>query len=267
MSDWRSWLKHWKPVMLEQSHHEYEFARRVLTNVAGLAPSEVTPQREFTDEMGSARRMDFAIERDCCRIAIEVDGFDKTGEGRGMNSDEHADYTMRERSLVALGWTVLRFANREMYEDSGKLALQIRARLQDAERESAARSNQGSESPAPHQEITVGAAAPSSAADPPSGEASKWRAGAAIAASVLIVACVILVTVIIMSSGDNGSTGVDPVSVDDCPASHPIKGNVSQSGEQIYHRPGDDFYARTNPERCFNSASAAESAGFRPARR
>ncbi len=50
-----------------------------------------------------------------------------------------------------------------------------------------------------------------------------------------------------------------------------IKGNVSASGERIYHRPSDDYYMETvvNPfrgERWFCSEADARRAGWRPAR-
>ena len=50
-----------------------------------------------------------------------------------------------------------------------------------------------------------------------------------------------------------------------------IKGNVSASGERIYHRPSDDYYMKTlvNPfrgERWFCSEADARRAGWRPAR-
>jgi hypothetical protein len=53
----------------------------------------------------------------------------------------------------------------------------------------------------------------------------------------------------------------------DCPATHPIKGNDSSSGELIYHRPGQQAYDRTQPEECFATAAAAEAAGYRAAQR
>lgn len=53
----------------------------------------------------------------------------------------------------------------------------------------------------------------------------------------------------------------------DCPASHPIKGNHSSSGELIYHPPGGQFYARTRPEDCFATPADASRAGYRPSQR
>jgi hypothetical protein len=52
-----------------------------------------------------------------------------------------------------------------------------------------------------------------------------------------------------------------------CPAGAPVKGNLSTSGERIYHVPGGQFYARTNPEACFATEEAAAAAGFRRSQR
>ena len=49
-----------------------------------------------------------------------------------------------------------------------------------------------------------------------------------------------------------------------CPAGRPVKGNLPSA---IYHRPGDESYDATRPERCFADAREAEAAGFRPAER
>jgi endonuclease YncB( thermonuclease family) len=51
-----------------------------------------------------------------------------------------------------------------------------------------------------------------------------------------------------------------------------IKGNISAKGERIYHRPGQEHYARTQintatGERWFCSRAEAEAAGWRAARR
>jgi len=57
----------------------------------------------------------------------------------------------------------------------------------------------------------------------------------------------------------------------DCPADHPVKGNIvdrgANKGEKIYHLPGDNGYAQTKPERCFVDAAEAEAAGFRPVKK
>jgi hypothetical protein len=52
-----------------------------------------------------------------------------------------------------------------------------------------------------------------------------------------------------------------------CPATHPVKGNLSYSGERIYHLPNQEYYDKTKPEVCFTTAGEAEQAGFRPSSR
>jgi hypothetical protein len=51
-----------------------------------------------------------------------------------------------------------------------------------------------------------------------------------------------------------------------CPASHPIKGNINRNGELIFHTPGSNNYERTNAEACFANEEDAEAAGFRKSR-
>ncbi len=289
-SSWKEFLSTWKSVMLAESHHEYEFARRVLRNVPGLAPREVTPQMEFVDQEGRSRRMDFAIVHENLRLAIEVDGWDKTGEGRGMNSAEHADYTARERALVNSGWKVLRFANREIYEDPGALTLQIRDAL----------------SPTPSAVPTPRPLEPAN--DPnrrefyPPADASDSRLSTpqdqghgsireersittrlVIAALLVAGAAIYLLSTYVFASRPATSTttsasttaapaapgpdGVAPINIDDCPSDHPVKGNISEDGERIFHLPSGEFYDVTNPEICFANAAEATAAGYRRSRR
>lgn len=49
-----------------------------------------------------------------------------------------------------------------------------------------------------------------------------------------------------------------------CPSSAPIKGNRGDE-EWIYHMPGQQYYAVTNPEECFSTEDAAQRAGYRRA--
>ena len=68
------------------------------------------------------------------------------------------------------------------------------------------------------------------------------------------------------STGDRH--GVPPEDAWTCPASHPIKGNLTtRTGECIYHVPGGDFYHKTKPELCFSSEEEAREAGCRRSRR
>lgn len=46
-----------------------------------------------------------------------------------------------------------------------------------------------------------------------------------------------------------------------------IKGNISSTGEKIYHVPGGAFYDRTDAEELFNTIEEAENAGYRKSKR
>ena len=49
-----------------------------------------------------------------------------------------------------------------------------------------------------------------------------------------------------------------------CPTSHPVKAKLAS---KIFHLPGMANYERTNPDRCYVDAGAAERDGLRPAKR
>ena len=46
-----------------------------------------------------------------------------------------------------------------------------------------------------------------------------------------------------------------------------IKGNISSSGEKIYHVPGGHFYDVTKPEQIFCSKAQAQAVGYRASKR
>ncbi|WP_034344290.1 hypothetical protein [Deinococcus misasensis] len=72
---------------------------------------------------------------------------------------------------------------------------------------------------------------------------------------------------ILLAAGMAGAQGVPPASKTTCPVTHPIKGNLSRSGEKIYHLPTGAYYKRTHPEVCFRTPTEAQKAGFRASKR
>jgi len=117
--DWADWAKKYGPVVQAQraigSHisYEWEFAKAVLRNVSGLPASRVTPQQEFVGENGQILHMDFGIEVNGHKIAVEVEGFDKTGSGMGKTMSEHNNWAARQRALEKLGWKVIAITNKD----------------------------------------------------------------------------------------------------------------------------------------------------------
>jgi len=60
-----------------------------------------------------------------------------------------------------------------------------------------------------------------------------------------------------------------PISRDNCPSSHPIKGNqtTQYTTDWIFHVPGGQYYAVTDPEECFANEAAAVAWGYRKSMR
>jgi hypothetical protein len=108
------------------SAFESMFAKAVLPLVPEIRLEAITVQYPFLDSDGKQRYCDFVIEEDdVVRIAIEIDGFDKTGAGQGMSHDEFVDWQRRQASLASQGWFVLRFANRDVRDEPERCAAQI----------------------------------------------------------------------------------------------------------------------------------------------
>lgn len=69
--------------------------------------------------------------------------------------------------------------------------------------------------------------------------------------------------VVIAPAESSWPHGTAPIGRNDCPESHPLKGNVADDGEMIYHAPGQRYYDATRPETCFADAGDATGDGFR----
>lgn len=75
-----------------------------------------------------------------------------------------------------------------------------------------------------------------------------------------------LVVALVLLALADGRPGVIPDTPWSCPASHPIKSYVMQSGRRVYHMPGSIWYEEASPERCYATEEEALTDGSRPAR-
>jgi hypothetical protein len=64
-------------------------------------------------------------------------------------------------------------------------------------------------------------------------------------------------------AGQKQAGWVEPVD-GACPATHPVKAKLSSG---IFHVPGAQMYERTNADRCYADAEAAEADGLRASKR
>ena len=109
---------------------ERRFAEDVLGRVPGLNLEDVLCQVAFRDAQGKRRRIDFMIKQgEHVSIAIEVDGWDKTGRGSGPTKREWISDRARKLSIIAHGYELLEFPNALVRTMAGECARLIELKL------------------------------------------------------------------------------------------------------------------------------------------
>ena len=124
-ADWNEWKKLYKDT-IRHTQFEWDFAIDVIPEVVGLKPSQVIPQHPFTGRDGREYHMDFAIITEKVKIAIELEGYDKTNSGAGKSKKEHDEFNLRIQHLTRLGWKILTITNAQFKRDPMGYANQIR---------------------------------------------------------------------------------------------------------------------------------------------
>jgi hypothetical protein len=99
---------------------ERNFAKMVLVHVDGLDPDSVTYQHLIPGPEGDQFRANFAITEPGVQIAIEVDGWDKTGSGTRAIWAQHLKANRRDALLARRGWSVIRFANSQLRREEDR---------------------------------------------------------------------------------------------------------------------------------------------------
>jgi len=232
------------------SPYEVEFVQRVLRQVPGLRASDVQPQRKAISRSGRTYFIDFVIEPHGGRqVAVEIDGYRKTLE---KSEDTIRRETESKRAdLVATGWKVINFSDTQVMSRTAECIDQLRAELSDAV--------------SPRPDLPVAAPHPGAGSGqlPPAVQMSTTRPRRTGLLTLLVVAVLIAGSLLVWKLTSAGTAGLSPLPDGVCPTEAPIKGNVSQSGERIFHEPGWRYYESTNAEECFKTPSDAESAGYR----
>lgn len=249
---WDAWAQFAHEVeRCGESQYEVLFVKQVLRHVRDLKPSDVLIQQTARGKTGQTYRIDFVLQGSNGRkVAIEIDGRDKA-PGQRTTEEVQRRVDRRRADLRAAGWRILNLSNERVANRSPECVVEIESELRDL-------ATPGWTEPQPQPTITrpVHFAPPSL---PPNqkqeGNARKWILG------VSLVGVLAAVTWFALPVGQ-GAASAEP-NGPSCPSSHPIKGNVSRSGDRIFHRPGWQYYKATWPEDCFESESAAEDAGYR----
>ncbi len=265
MAGWTTWLQAHREELERASPYQWLFARTVLALTPGLSPVWVSTEHPFIDAHGGARRMDFAVQRpDGLRLAIEVDGYDKTGTGSGMSPGQFQDFLLRQNSLTNQGWQLLRFANTQVRDDPAGCRAQLAEALRAHNRRPAQAAPEPLEPPEPPD--LSGREAPRR---PGQASTSKSTRTALVMAAIVVAVAAVIGVAVAGSGSDSSSASSVAVAPDGqgrCPSSHPVKANERLRGGQvtrIAHVPGQRFYDRTRAERCYRTLQDAESAGYR----
>lgn len=107
----KQWLARNAGKLDKRTPWELRFVEEVMAKVPGLDFTYVQAQTPFREPSGKNRRIDFTIrESEHVRVAIEVDGYDKRGDGP-MDPEDFRDWSLKEQALAAAGWRVFRVAN------------------------------------------------------------------------------------------------------------------------------------------------------------
>lgn len=254
--DWDQWSPLEHRVEIEgDSEYEGQFVRSVLREIPRLSPSDVTIQQRVEGRSGRSYRVDFLItspETDE-RIVVEVDGHDKA-PGRKDPEEVRRDVEQRRHDLVAADWPVLNFTNRQVSTAPAQCVSELRRAI--------ARTIRPRHVPAGAQPASRGNMRVTHVSGPSTGasqgsQLTKWLVGLGVAG--------VAVLGLMAYSSLQESTADGPVtpSGQSCPSEAPIKGNVNDEGERIFHEPGWRYYDATWPEQCFATSEAAEEADFR----
>jgi len=128
-------LNKWLELHRSQLGSDYEvlFVKKVLPLVTELDVRALHAQYHFVDCDGRNRYCDFAIlEGDDVKIAIEADGYNKDNNPSGPTCDQFVDWQRRQNSLISQGWTLARFANRDIRDHPKRCADHIGLLLRNA---------------------------------------------------------------------------------------------------------------------------------------
>ncbi len=289
------WLETNRPKF--GSDYEILFAENVLPLVAALSLDSIAVQYPFQDMDKKQRYCDFVIlENDDVRIAIEIDGYDKRGTGMGMSHSEFIDWQRRQSALTSQGWYVLRFANTDVRDNPQHCAEHIslllkRSRSNRSNKELSAEEKKRLDALTKAQVEAIGQLIKDNAAIKYTVASFKETIEHLIKDTSVMkytvasfTALIFGLVMLIVWQSERFRPVAAPSALPTPQSAMPsptkpaeqgfagclIKGNISSSGEKIYHLPGCGWYEKTkidrgHGERWFCSETDAQTAGWRKA--
>lgn len=260
---WLRTVDDWQKRGVFESMWEQAFARRVLAQIPDLDCDHVEPQA-YVNASGATYKVDFLLPQR--NIVIEIDGYAKDGSPPSQVDLERRN--RRDSALHTAGFTVVHFSNAQVQSEPSACVEQIAGLLSEVHRRQEAPTGDDRESGS-----ASSTEQPSHAESRPRSPSTRWGIWAGIGALVVILLVALIAAFVPRSSGTNaqssdgsGSQECQPIN-GECPNNCPIKGNINDDDEIIFHIPGQQFYERVTAERCFATTEAAKSGGFRASMR
>lgn len=264
---WNDWLR----VMLVTEQHsgasdgspfELKFLEDVLMRVEHLEPGWVEVQHQVEKLSGGVLRPDFVIDPPGqAPIAIEIDGYRKSAQS---SPDDQGKRNRRDAELERLGYRVQHFSNKQVTNEAEWCRRRVGELLAGAGAPVPPRIDPAlAERRRQPEPVSV---APSFTPSPPMGSPHAQRRKWWVAGGLAVAAIAVVWGVFASGAGEQPDDGFAPSS-GECTDAAPIKGNISESGEKIFHAPGWEFYSRTSAEECFATPADAEAAGYRASER
>jgi hypothetical protein len=277
---WLRAIDDWHKSSSFDSFWEEAFARRVLAKTPGVSVDDLELQA-YVPTREETYKVDFFIPS--MSIICEIDGYAK--DGTPPTPSEMEKRNRRDANLQNQGFSVLHFSNTQVQQEPAN-CIQILTKSLEARS-----AKKLAPAPNPHSEGTPAADAATAVSPRPSRLNGKWLTVGVLAIVAIAIAATLLAVQSSGSSDEAGQVlaestqglevpdasdtaatpitasvmppGVEPISKDNCPTSHPFKGNISRDNEKIVHAPGQQFYDKTDPEKCFESIDSAIAAGYR----
>lgn len=124
VTDWSSFKQRYHQELTQEFGYETQFVDLILSKIPNLSPLDVCPQFHFNDVTGN-RYIDFVIlnVQKGWKLAIELDGLSKMVGKEWVSNRQEAyrrfdDFLKRQNEIVALGFEMLRFSNKTMFNQS-----------------------------------------------------------------------------------------------------------------------------------------------------
>ncbi|QFT13513.1 DUF559 domain-containing protein [Vibrio sp. THAF190c] len=126
MITWKDWKQKYKDEIWHIAGFEEAFVDNILSRLPVIEPKDVIPQFKFYDDQGKTRYIDFLIANEAkgYMLPIELDGLAKD-----QNHKDWGDFLKRQNALVTKFGIVLRFTNKQMFNDSHDVINKIQQTL------------------------------------------------------------------------------------------------------------------------------------------